>query len=124
MSTTPFFRELAEVCTFKKYLLFLFIFLKAASRDEIHIKLPENISEQMAKGQRERSRIRDLGFPSSLDHLVSTASSAASASVTTVPTVSTEPSSAFDPEEKHKISHPKQPRTWEDEHSFTTVTYR
>ena len=78
-------------------------------QSDIHIKLPDNISEQMAKGQRERSRLRDafLGFPASLDPTETTSES---------------PPSYFSTETQteHKISHPKQPRTWEEIEETTT----
>ena len=95
------------------------------------MKLPPNIGEQMAKGQRELAKFRDalggLGFPASLEPpaTISTSSSAPVASK--IPTQTT----FFDQDIigasggedliSHKISHPKQPRTWKEEKTTETT---
>ena len=77
----------------------------------------------MAKNQRERSRMRDafLGFPSSLDP-DPTLDQSGSTPLTPIGT-----EASFDPvsdQEQRRISHPKQPRTWEDLTYGTTTTFR
>ena len=71
----------------------------------------------MAKNQRERSRLRDafLGFPASLDpEPISEISTPLNPPITEAPEV----------EDHRKISHPKQPRTWEDLTYGTSTTQR
>ena len=80
----------------------------------IHIKLPDDIGEQMAKGQRERTRLRDalLGFPASLEPT--------SISTSTIP--ETTYHDLIDEAPEHKISHPKQQRTWEEQLESVTIS--
>ena len=85
--------------------------------------LPKGISEQMAKGQKDRSRTRDalLGFP------VFEPTSEASANLeghSFIPDEETTFHNIIDDSEppEHKISHPKQQRTWEEENGFLEST--
>ncbi len=94
---------------------------KNTNGSDIHIMLPDNISEQMAKGQKERNRLRDvfLGFP----QLENEKSDPALTS-----TVQT--STEAEQEDLSMISHPKQSRGgWEEEspnrngyHQSTSIT--
>ena len=94
------------------------------------MKLPPNIGEQMAKGQRELAKFRDalggLGFPASLEPPASISTTSSSAPVSIIPTQTT----FFDQEDiiggqdqgsERKISHPKQQRTWKDERTTETI---
>lgn len=93
---------------------------KAEEEEDIHIRLPDNISEQMARGHRERSRLRDaiLGFPLLEDE---------DEGAVTEDVVTTEPSSpstttTFEFESSGKIDHPQQPHSWNREESSGTST--
>ena len=97
----------------------------------IHVKLPPNIGEQMAKGQRELAKFRDAlggsGFPASLEPPPATISTSSSTPIATViPTQTT----FFDQDIigtggedliSRKISHPKQQRTWKEERTTETT---
>lgn len=99
-------------CNFLKH-IFILNFQDPKPTRDIHIKLPDNISEQMAKGQRERSRLRDafLGFPALEPDPSMTSTSITEPSVPESPENHQESSD----EDSFKISHPKQPRTWVEE---------
>ena len=96
--------------------MIFFLFQQQQSpSQEIHVKLDDDIREKMAKGQRERSRMRDafLGFPASLDP--DPVSTVPSSQVTTQ--ITEQPTDSYHDlivEPERKILHPKQPRTWEE----------
>ena len=92
---------------------------------EIHIKLPTDISEQM-KNQHDRTRFRDaisnLGFPS-LDHPEVPDSNPFTPTESTIKTSTLNPTSV-DFEPNSKIMHPKQARNWEEELTTDFTTFR
>ena len=94
---------------------------------EIHIKLPTDISEQM-KNQHDRTRFRDaisnLGFPS-LDHPEVPDSNPFTPTESLIKTSTLNPTSfSADFEPNSKIMHPKQARNWEEELTTDFTTFR
>ena len=106
------------------FISFFLVFFQG--RDEIHIKLPTDISEQM-KNQHDRNRFRDaisnLGFPS-LDH-PEVPDSLSSVPTESIQTSTLHPTSAdFELDNHNKIMHPKQARNWEEELTTDFTTFR